>query len=89
MPEESEQFWRSPGHKAAFTVTGMCIAFDGAYILEALAADPGSTDEHRPAAKIVPAAAGCEDSGRPESLRLTSPPAVMPGSVGEVSASLK
>jgi hypothetical protein len=26
----------------------MCIAFDGAYILEAPPADPASTDEHRP-----------------------------------------
>jgi hypothetical protein len=67
----------------------MCIAFDGAYILEAPAADPDSTDEHRPAAEIVPAAAGGEDSGRSESLRPTSPPAVMPGSVRGVSASLK
>jgi hypothetical protein len=67
----------------------MCIAFDGAYILEAPAADPGSTDEHCPVAEIMPAAAGGEDSGRPESLRPTSPSAVMPGSVGEVSASLK
>ena len=67
----------------------MCIAFDGAYILEAPAADPGSTDEHRPAAEIMPAAAGGEDSGRPESLRPTSPPAVVPVSVGEVSASLR
>lgn len=26
----------------------MCIAFDGAYILEAPTADPDITDEHRP-----------------------------------------
>jgi len=65
----------------------MCIAFDGAYILEAPAANPGITDEHRPAAEIMPAGAG--GSGRPEPLRPTSPPAVVPGSVREVSASLK
>jgi hypothetical protein len=40
------------------------MAFDGAYILEAPAADPGSTDGHRPAAEIMPAGAG--GSGRPE-----------------------
>ena len=67
----------------------MCIAFDGAYILEAPAADPDSTDEHRPAAKIMPAGAGGKDSGRPEPLRPTSPPAVVPGSAREVSAALK
>jgi len=44
----------------------MCIAFDGAYILEAPPADPGSTDEHRPVAEIIPASG--EGSGRPESL---------------------
>jgi hypothetical protein len=65
----------------------MCIAFDGAYILEAPAADPGITDEHRPV--IMPAGVGGEDSGRPEPLGPTSPPAVMPGSVREVSASVK
>ena len=67
----------------------MCIAFDGAYILEAPAADPDSTDGHRPAAEIMPAGASGEDSERPEPLRPTSPPAVVPGSVREVSASLK
>jgi hypothetical protein len=46
----------------------MCIAFDGAYILEAPPADPGSTDEHRPVAEIVPASTGGEGSGRLESL---------------------
>ena len=65
----------------------MCIAFDGAYILEAPAADPDSTDGHRPVPAIVPGGAG--GSGRPEPLRPTSPPAVVPGSVREVSASLK
>ena len=67
----------------------MCIAFDGAYILEAPAAEPGITDEHRPVAEIMPARAGGEDSGRPEPLRPTSPPTVVPGSAREVSASLK
>jgi hypothetical protein len=33
----------------------MCIAFDGAYILEARAADPGITDEHRPVPETAPA----------------------------------
>jgi hypothetical protein len=65
----------------------MCIAIDGAYILEAPAANPGITDEHRAAAEIMPAGAG--GSGRPEPLRPTPPPAVVPGSVREVSASLK
>lgn len=65
----------------------MCIAFDGAYILEVPAADPDSTVEHRPVAEIMPAAAG--GSGRPEPLRPTSPSAVVPGSVRAVSASLK
>jgi hypothetical protein len=51
----------------------MCIAFDGAYILEAPAADPGLTDEHRPVPEITPAGTG--GSGRPESLPPTSPPA--------------
>jgi hypothetical protein len=59
----------------------MCIAFDGAYILEAPSADPDSTDGHRPVPVIVPvivpAAAG--DSGRPESLRPTPPPDVAAG----------
>jgi hypothetical protein len=44
----------------------MCIAFDGAYILEAPPADPGSTDEQRPVAEIMPASAGGEGPGRPE-----------------------
>ena len=65
----------------------MCIAFDGAYILEAPPADPGSTDEHRPVPETTPSGAG--GSGRAESLRPTPPPAVMPGSACEVSASLK
>ena len=65
----------------------MCIAFDGAYILEAPPADPGITDEHRPVPEITPSGAG--GSGRPEPLRPASPPAVVPGSVREVSASLK
>ena len=67
----------------------MCIAFDGAYILEAPAAHPDSTDGHRPAAEIMPAGASGEDSERPEPLRLRSPPAVMPDPVLAVSASLK
>jgi hypothetical protein len=46
----------------------MCIAFDGAYILEAPPADPGSTDERRPVPEIMPASAGGEGSLRPESL---------------------
>jgi hypothetical protein len=49
----------------------MCIAFDGAYILEAPPADPGNTDEHRPVPEITPASAGAEGSGRPESLSPT------------------
>ena len=65
----------------------MCIAFDGAYILEAPAADPGITDEHRPVPEIMPA--GAEGSGRPESPVPASPPAVRPGSGREASASLK
>jgi hypothetical protein len=36
----------------------MCIAFDGAYLLEAPAADPGITDGHRPVPEIMPAGAG-------------------------------
>jgi hypothetical protein len=46
----------------------MCMAFDGAYILEAPPADPGSTDEHRPVPEIMPAVSGGEGPGRPESL---------------------
>ena len=54
----------------------MCIAFDGAYILEAPPADPGSTDEHRPVPEIMPASAGGEggqldkvsDSPNPETM---------------------
>jgi hypothetical protein len=46
----------------------MCIAFDGAYILEAPAADPGITDEHRPTPEITATGADGEDSGRPEQL---------------------
>ena len=46
----------------------MCMAFDGAYILEAPPADPGSTDEHRPVPELMPASSGGEGSGRPESL---------------------
>jgi hypothetical protein len=46
----------------------MCIAFDGAYILEAPAADPGITDEQRPNPEFAPADASGEGSGRPESL---------------------
>ena len=67
----------------------MCIAFDGAYILEAPAVDPDITDEQRCVAEMMPAGASGEDSERPEPLRPTSPPAVVPGSVREVSASLK
>jgi hypothetical protein len=65
----------------------MCIAFDGAYILEAPTADPAITDEHRPVPETMPTGAG--GSWRAESLRPTPPPAVMPDSVREVSASLK
>jgi hypothetical protein len=46
----------------------MCIAFDGAYIHEAPAADPGTTDEHRPTPEITAAGADGEDSGRAEPL---------------------
>jgi len=67
----------------------MCIAFDGAYILEAPAADPDITDEQRCVAEMMPAGASGEDSERPEPLRLRSPPAVMPAPVLAVSASLK
>jgi len=70
----SEQFWRSPGRKAAFTVTGMCIAFDGAYILEAPPADPGSTDEHRPVPEIMPASAGGEGASELTQYSGTSAP---------------
>jgi hypothetical protein len=48
----------------------MCIAFDGAYLLEVPAADPAITDEHRPVPEIMPAGAG--GSGRPAPLRPTS-----------------
>jgi hypothetical protein len=44
----------------------MCIAFDGAYILEARAADPGITDEHRPVPETAPA--GGESAGQRDSL---------------------
>ena len=33
----------------------MCIAFDGAYILEAPPADPGIANDHRPAHEVTPA----------------------------------
>jgi hypothetical protein len=33
----------------------MCIAFDGAYILEAPPADPGIADDRRPAPEVTPA----------------------------------
>jgi hypothetical protein len=46
----------------------MCIAFDGAYILEARAADPGITDEHRPVPETAPADAGGESAGQLEAL---------------------
>jgi hypothetical protein len=48
----------------------MCIAFDGAYILEAPAADRGITDEPRPNPETTPAGGGgCgEGVGQPESL---------------------
>jgi hypothetical protein len=46
----------------------MCIAFDGAYILEAPAADPGITDEHLSVPEITPAATVAEGAGRPGSL---------------------
>ena len=52
----------------------MCIAFDGAYILEAPAPDPGLTDEPRPNPGITPALAGGgrgrgrEGAVQPESL---------------------
>jgi hypothetical protein len=42
----------------------MCIAFDGAYILEAPPADPASNDDYRqPVSEMMPASAGGEGSG--------------------------
>jgi hypothetical protein len=38
----------------------MCIAFDGAYILEAPPANPGIADDHRPAPEVTPAVATFE-----------------------------
>jgi len=44
----------------------MCIAFDGAYILEAPPADPGPADEQAPVREITTADAEClEVSGAP------------------------
>lgn len=37
-----------PGPAAAISVTRMCIAFDGAYLLEAPTTHPASTDGHQP-----------------------------------------
>ena len=54
-------------------MTGMCIAFDGAYILEAPPRTWSSTDEYRePVPEIMPASAGGEGSLRPESLCVRS-----------------
>ena len=33
----------------------MCIAFDGAYLLEAPPADPGIADDNRPGPEVTPA----------------------------------
>ncbi len=46
----------------------MCIAFDGAYILEARAADPSITDEHCPVPETAAADADGESVGHRESL---------------------
>jgi hypothetical protein len=44
----------------------MCIAFDGAYILEAPPADPAGNDDYRePVPEITPASG--EGPGQPES----------------------
>jgi hypothetical protein len=76
----------------------MCIAFDGAYILEAPAADPGITDEPCPNPGITPAGGGGEGGGegaaQPESLcptRRQVPDVKVrdAGYVLEVSATLK
>jgi hypothetical protein len=57
-----------PRPPSPFSVTGMCIAFDGAYILEAPPADPASTDDYRELVpEITPANAGGEGPGQPES----------------------
>jgi hypothetical protein len=48
----------------------MCIAFDGAYILEAPPADPASTDEYRePVPETLPSATLSIPSDRTPSLR--------------------
>jgi hypothetical protein len=39
----------------------MCIAFDGAYLLEAPAADPFGTDDKCPAPEVVTAEGECRD----------------------------
>lgn len=50
-----------PGRPAASSVTSMCIAFDGAYILEAPPSDPGPADEDAPATEIITADAEPEN----------------------------
>ncbi len=52
----------------------MCIAFDGAYILEAPPADPGIADAHRPAPEVTPtgATSGPEPTTTSDRLRATS-----------------
>jgi hypothetical protein len=41
----------------------MCIAFDGAYILEAPTTQTASTDEHRPAPEVTADDANTEGTG--------------------------
>jgi hypothetical protein len=53
----------------------MCIAFDGAYILEAPPADPASTDDYRePVPEITPASADGEGPGQKVSVPLSQVP---------------
>jgi hypothetical protein len=43
----------------------MCIAFDGAYILEAPATHPAATDECRPVPELTAGDADIDGAGRP------------------------
>lgn len=58
-----------PAPAAAINVTRMCIAFDGAYLLEAPTTHPATTDEHRPAPELTTDDAdtgtSTEGAGRP------------------------
>ena len=54
-----------PGPPAAISVTSMCIAFDGAYILEAPTTHPAVTDERRPAPELTTDDTDTESAERP------------------------